>query len=201
MTFLHSFFSDSTAFILSVDIHHLFDMICAPPIRDQRDNPASCPNHSYWKMQIFFLIHSYTYVVPISPVPKYSGGHSSEKKKKKSCLESFKSTPFDCVRYFLSPHMRRSVCIGPLVHRVSVRGAAGGDTEGKFTKSPRVFARSSAPSSWSYLLFCSLVYKNMGGSLQQKAYSQQSALSSGFFFFFFFLRPREVVREATGSGL
>ena len=86
MTFLHSFFSDSTAFILSVDIHHLFDMICAPPIRDQRDNPASCPNHSYWKMQIFFLIHSYTYVVPISPVPKYSGGHSSEKKKKKKVV-------------------------------------------------------------------------------------------------------------------
>lgn len=36
-----------------------------------------------------FLIHSYTYVVPISPVPKYSGGLSLRKK----CLESFKSTP------------------------------------------------------------------------------------------------------------
>lgn len=44
------------------------------------------------------------------------------RKKKKKCLESFKSTPFDCVRYFLSPQMRGSVCIGPLVHRVSVRG-------------------------------------------------------------------------------
>lgn len=29
-----------------------------------------------------------------------------------------------------------------------------------------------------YVFFCSLVYKNMGGLLQQKAYSQQSALSS-----------------------
>lgn len=40
-------------------------------------------------MQIrFFFIHSYTYVVPISPVPKYSDGLSLRKK----CLESFKST-------------------------------------------------------------------------------------------------------------
>lgn len=95
MTFLYSFFSDSTAFILSVDIHHLFDMICTPyPWPTRRCLLQAVPTVATEKCKsdfffFFFLIHSYTYVVPISPVPKYSGGLSLRKK----CLERFKSTP------------------------------------------------------------------------------------------------------------
>lgn len=96
MTFLYPFFSHSTAFILSVDIHHLFDMVCTRP---------SWPTWQFFLQTVptvaiekcksdfffffLFLIHSYTYVVPISPVPKYSGGLSL----RKNVLEGFKSTP------------------------------------------------------------------------------------------------------------
>lgn len=68
-----------------------------------------------------FSIHSYTYVVPISAVPKYSGGLIWREKK---FLESFKSTPFDCVQY-MCHQMRGSVCIGPLVSCVSVGVVVG----------------------------------------------------------------------------
>lgn len=65
---------------------------------------------------------------------------------------------------------------------LSVRGSAGAPSrsrqrEQRVNKVP-AFGRWAALSLRSYLLLCSLVYKNMGGLLQQKAYSQQSALSS-----------------------
>ena len=127
MTFLHSF-SDSTAFILSVDIHHFSDMIFrASSATNTTILPASCPNRSYWKMQLRFfvffffpfffssLIHSYTYVVPISPVPKYSGGLSL---RKKNSLGVFLKV--------LLCFARAAGCRAcPLVHRVSVRGGGG----------------------------------------------------------------------------
>lgn len=56
-----------------------------------------------------------------------------------------------------------------------------------------VFAQMVISVAEITFVFCSLVYKNMGDSLQQKAYSQQRALSC--------LRPHEMVQEATGFGL
>lgn len=66
------------------------------------------------KSEFFFsLIHSYTYVVPISPVPKYSGGLSLRKQNKKKTSGKFlKVLLFDCVRYECH-QMRGLACTGP----------------------------------------------------------------------------------------
>lgn len=127
MTFLYSFFSDLTAFnTLCRYLSFLwYDLLSASMI-NTTILPVSCPNCSYWKMQIgffsffLFLIHSYTYVVPICPVPKYSGELSLRKK----CLQSFKSTPLIVFGTYATG-CKDLFCVGLLVHRVSVGAVVG----------------------------------------------------------------------------
>lgn len=105
---------------------------------------VSCPNCSYWKMQIrvfiflLLLIHSYTHVVPISRFPKYSGGLSLRKKK---CLESFKSTPL----IVSSTCLHLPICAPCLSRGWSL---ISGNSKSKFTKSLCICA------TWSTFIVC-----------------------------------------------
>lgn len=178
MTFLYSFFPDSTAFIFSVDIHPLSDMICTPhPWPSWHFLLQAVPTKATEKFKsdffFFFLIHSYTYVVPISPVPKYSGGLSLRKK----CLESWKVLLRSCTVHVLP-------CGRFGLHRPTCELCLCGSSRRQHKTAGSQSLCVSLPdgplchNDSSYVFFCSLVYKNMGGLLQQKAYSQQSALSS-----------------------
>lgn len=148
------------------------------------------------------MIHSYTYVVPISPVPKYSGGLSL----RKNCLERFKSTPLivygtcaaGCEVQFASVHL----CT------VSLWGEGGqsmvvcGDTSSKFRKfsaCPRRAVRSVATLAFRCFALWSIKIWEVYSS-RRPIHSRASSVQVCFCFIFF-KRPREVVREATGSGL
>lgn len=122
----------------------------------------------FFRFSFFFPQYTQLYVCSTYIcTPKIQWWAEAERKEKKS-LESFKSTPRIADDAGAAGHVAKFSW---------VRHLAAGMASGELIKS-QPFARWAALTLRSYLLLCSLVYKNMGGLLQQKAYSQQSVLSS-----------------------
>lgn len=137
--------------------------------------PKLLRNRRFFLFRFFFLffflfvfvcffppsIHSYTYVVPISALPKYRGGlrlrgKNGKKGKKKRLWKVLKvllgwrgATRAPPGAWLSSRGSRRRVAVGNVSGRVHKVGA-----DGPLRGSDR------------FLLLCSLVYKNMGGVLQ-----------------------------------
>lgn len=179
MTFLYSFFPDATAFLLSADIHHLSDMICTPyvwPSWHVLLQAVPTEATEKFKSDFFFSFSFDTqlYVCSISPVPKYSGGLSLRKKS----VWKVEKYSFDRVAVHVLPCARFGL------HQSTCEKCLCGSGWRRHKTAGSQSLRVSLPdgplghNDSLYVFFCSLVYKNMGGLLQQKAYSQQSSLSS-----------------------